>query len=440
MSGPRVGSLFSGTGALDLAVHQVLNAEPAWFVENDPAASKVLAHHWSQVPNYGDVTAVDWAQVEPVDLLAGGFPCTDVSSAGKRAGLRPGTRSGLWSHMAYAISVLRPRLVVIENVRGLLSTEAHRDVEPGAEALGDGPSQPVLRALGAVLGDLSDCGYVGRWVGLRAADVGAPHGRFRVFITAWPAAHSPDFGHQWGRGARHGWAGPADGDLTATDTSGGELQRWGVGGVLAGPQGTGEGERPERERDRHATGDGRAAPADTPCDGRGEGRPEPAGLLRGSDAALGGDAAAADASCAARGGAEPEHLAQATGRTAEPGERTGAIAWGDYGPAIRRWERALGRLAPAPTVLSGAYLAMIRRRKARKDHRPVGMRGSLAPRRQLSPAFTEWMMGWPQGWVTAVPGLSRNEQLKLCGNGVVPAQCIAALRWLLSDEIGRPAA
>lgn len=80
------------------------------------------------------------------------------------------------------------------------------------------------------------------------------------------------------------------------------------------------------------------------------------------------------------------------------------MAWGDYGPAVARWELILGRLAPAPTQ--------------------TGKRGG----RQLSPLFVEFLMGLPAGWVTAVPGLSRNEQLKLLGNGVVPQQCAAAIR------------
>lgn len=112
--------------------------------------------------------------------------CQDVSAAGRRAGIRDGTRSGLWSYFAEAINQLRPKYVVIENVRGLLSAEAHR-VESDPDAVGDGSSRPILRALGAVLGDLSDIGYDAQWTTVAAASVGACHRRERVFILATPA-------------------------------------------------------------------------------------------------------------------------------------------------------------------------------------------------------------------------------------------------------------
>lgn len=215
------GSMFSGYGGLDLAVEAAIpGARPAWFVEVDPAPARVLAAHWPGVPNLGDVTKVDWSQVEPVRILTQGFPCQDVSHAGKRAGLTPDSRSGLWSYSAHAISVLRPELVIIENVRGLLSAKAERspdaaDIDPDAleeshaQALraaadqaeqardvgpedgdvgDDEPAGPVhLRAMGAVLGDLADLGYDAKWRGVLAADAGAPHARFRVFIVARPA-------------------------------------------------------------------------------------------------------------------------------------------------------------------------------------------------------------------------------------------------------------
>lgn len=203
----RVGSLFSGYGGLDLAVEHALGAETIWFSENNEHVARIFAHHWPDAPNLGDITTIDWRTVPPVDVLCGGFPCQDVSTVGKRAGLAPGTRSGLWSHMAEAIEALQPQLVVIENVRGLLSSPAVRaplegdddaqrnpepaipddatlrNLEPDPWGLGDLATRP-LRAAGAVLGDLADLGMDAQWVGLPASLVGAPHPRLRVFILA----------------------------------------------------------------------------------------------------------------------------------------------------------------------------------------------------------------------------------------------------------------
>jgi DNA (cytosine-5)-methyltransferase 1 len=190
----KIGSLFSGYGGLDLAVMNVTGAEVAWHCEWEDAPSKILDKHFLGVPNYKDVTKVDFTSVEPVDILTGGFPCQDLSLAGKRAGLKDGTRSGLWSEFARAIEELKPRLVVIENVRGLLSaTATNPHLEQCAWCMGEsGDGEPPLRALGAVLGDLADLGMDAKWTGVRAADAGAPHNRFRVFIIAYPAIRNSD--------------------------------------------------------------------------------------------------------------------------------------------------------------------------------------------------------------------------------------------------------
>lgn len=201
----RIGSLFSGYGGLDMGVQAVLGGEVAWHVEYDEAPSRILKHHWPAVPNYGDITKVDWTAVPPVDILTGGFPCQDLSLAGRRKGMRPGTRSGLWADFAKAIDQLRPSLVVIENVRGLLSgcAESETDSELGpcprcADPDSGAKHAPNVRALGRVLIDLARIGYDARWVGLRASDAGAPHERFRVFVAAYPAHIRPNWtGHSW---------------------------------------------------------------------------------------------------------------------------------------------------------------------------------------------------------------------------------------------------
>ena len=181
----KIGSLFSGYGGLDQAVISVTGATLSWHCEWEDAPSKILEAHFPGIPNYKDVSKVDWANVEPIDILTGGFPCQDLSLAGKRAGLKEGTRSGLWIEFAKAIEILKPRMVVIENVRGLLSATAHSDLEHCAWCVGEaGNGEPSLRALGAVLGSLADLGYDAKWTGLRASDAGAPHNRSRVFIVA----------------------------------------------------------------------------------------------------------------------------------------------------------------------------------------------------------------------------------------------------------------
>ena len=181
----KIGSLFSGYGGLDLAVSKLTGAEVAWHCEWEDAPSKILEAHFPGVPNYRDVSEVDFTQVEPVDILTGGFPCQDLSLAGKRAGLKEGTRSGLWSEFHRAIQEIKPKLVVIENVRGLLSAKANNGMEYSDEVLGILNGKPAIRALGAVLGDLADIGYDAKWSGVRASDAGAPHQRFRVFIIAY---------------------------------------------------------------------------------------------------------------------------------------------------------------------------------------------------------------------------------------------------------------
>ena len=154
------GSLFSGIGGIDLGLERA-GMTCKWQVEIDPWCRKVLAKHWPNVRRYEDVSAVGGDTLEPVELIAGGFPCQDVSVAGQRAGIQDGNRSGLWSEFHRIIRELRPRYVFVENVPGLLTN-----------------------GMGRVLGDLADIGYDAEWEVLSAADVGAPHLRKRVFIVA----------------------------------------------------------------------------------------------------------------------------------------------------------------------------------------------------------------------------------------------------------------
>ena len=182
----RHGSLFSGYGGIDRAIADVFGAETAWVSDVDPGANRILAHRYPDAPNLGDITKVDWSAVEPVHIISGGSPCPDLSLAGRRAGMTEGTRSNLWVSMREAIAVLKPTYVVWENVRGAMSAKADSGLEHCPGCMGDpGDEKRHLRALGRVLGDLADLGYDAQWHGLRAADVGACHGRWRVFVLAY---------------------------------------------------------------------------------------------------------------------------------------------------------------------------------------------------------------------------------------------------------------
>lgn len=338
-------SMCSGYGGLDLAVAAVLDTRLLWVADNDDDAARVLAHRFPGVPNLGDLTGIDWGAVPVPDVLTAGFPCQDLSYAGRGAGIKEGTRSGLWHTIAAAVDTLRPRLLVLENVRAIVTRRPGLDV---------------------VLADLARLGFDANWTCLRASDIGAAHPRERWFCLAWPA----------------------------TDAEG---------------------------------------------HGRQQGRPQPTRFLWGPHAAFGGHDAAADAAHLrhqrgghARGrwdGPTYRHLAapdpdrsRREGRTCDPqreqidgtpAARRGesGIDWGPYAPAIHRWETTLDRPAP----------------------RPVEPGRGGKPR--LSPRFSEWLMGLPAGWVTDVPGISRNGYLRLIGNGVVPLQAAAAVAALLPEHL-----
>jgi DNA (cytosine-5)-methyltransferase 1 len=158
-----VGDLFSGIGGFSLAA-EWMGWRTAWFSEIDPFASRVLAHHWPDVPNLGDITKVDWSTVPRVDVVTGGFPCQPHSLAGQRKGSHD--ERDLFDEIIRCIGVVRPRFVVLENVPGLFTSESGR-------------------FFGRVLGAVAACGYDAEWQVISAADVGAPHLRERVWIVAY---------------------------------------------------------------------------------------------------------------------------------------------------------------------------------------------------------------------------------------------------------------
>jgi DNA (cytosine-5)-methyltransferase 1 len=157
----RIGSLFSGIGGLELGLEQSGIGHTVWQVEQSQYCRDVLARHWPGVAQYDDVCKVGVSNLEPVELICGGFPCQDVSGAGKGAGLA-GARSGLWYEFLRIVEELHPNWVVVENVAS------------GAK-----------RWVDNIRGDLGRSGYETIPVPISAADCGAPHRRARIFVIGY---------------------------------------------------------------------------------------------------------------------------------------------------------------------------------------------------------------------------------------------------------------
>jgi DNA (cytosine-5)-methyltransferase 1 len=156
----KIGSLCTGYGGLDMAVEAYFGAKTAWVSEIDKHACKVIDARINK-PNIGNLKIVNWAEVEPVDIITAGYPCQPFSNAGLRKGVLD--ERHLWPYIKQAISTIRPSIVCLENVRGHFGL-GFRDV----------------------LTDLASIGYDVRWTLIRASDVGAPHRRERLFIVAYP--------------------------------------------------------------------------------------------------------------------------------------------------------------------------------------------------------------------------------------------------------------
>lgn len=188
----RVLDLFSGIGGFSLGLERAGGFETVAFCEIEPFPRRVLGKHWPEVPCYDDVRTLTAARLAAdgisVDVICGGFPCQDISAAGRRQGLG-GARSGLWSEYARLVCELGPRFVVVEN---------------SAELLGSG--------IDDVLSDLASLRYGARWDCIPAAVLGAPHGRDRVWIVAYAeeieGVYEPDLGDQlrrWVSDPRNAW-------------------------------------------------------------------------------------------------------------------------------------------------------------------------------------------------------------------------------------------
>lgn len=170
--------LFSGIGGFSLglerAEHNGKKFKTVAFCEIEEFPRKVLAKHWPEVPCYRDVRELTAEQlvrdgIGQIDVITGGFPCQDISTAGKQAGIGEGTRSGLWSEIVRLTCELRPQFVIVENVSNLLR----------------GPSERPGAWFGRVLGDLAECGYDAEWENIPAGAMLHEHRRERVWLVAY---------------------------------------------------------------------------------------------------------------------------------------------------------------------------------------------------------------------------------------------------------------
>ena len=158
----RIGSAFSGIGGFELGLERAIpNSKTLWQVEQNTFCQKILRKHWPDAKIYDDVREVGAHNLEPVDIFCAGFPCQDISVAGKGEGLN-GEKSGLWWECFRIISELRPRIIVLENVAAI-----------------------TFRGGREVVGSLASIGYDTEWQVISARMFGAPHIRRRWFLVGY---------------------------------------------------------------------------------------------------------------------------------------------------------------------------------------------------------------------------------------------------------------
>lgn len=382
--GMRVGSLCTGFGGLDIAVGNVFGGELVFVADNDRYVSEWLDFRFGDVPNLGDVGLLDG--LPDCDVLTAGFPCQPVSVAGKRKGV--GDVRWLWDDIERCVGGMGrpPGLLFFENVRGLLSANNGG-------------------AMGRVVEGLAGLGYVGRYGVVSAASVGACHRRERVFIVARFA-----------------------------DSSGGGFDSWpglGEGAAWVGGERFGDG----------GGGVGRRFPTPTGRDYKGRNQRDDDSCLPGAVLKLPTPVASWHKYRLGGSSQQPNSLAAMASR---------GDTFGPYAAAVAGWEPIVGRPAPDPAVAytkrkrtgvdtsgsggqgresaSVGKRTVVRPGNGEADAEGVAAGGELLDKR-LNTLFVEWMMGLPEGWVTD-SGLSRHQQLKMLGNGVVPQQAEHALRLL----------
>jgi len=308
----KIGSLCTGYGGLDLAVETFFNAEMVWCAENDKYASKVIEARFNK-PNLGDIKQIDWASIEPIDILTAGYPCQPFSHAGHRKG--ENDKRHIWPDILKGISILRPKFIILENVRGHLSL-----------------------GFKEVLSDLAQNGYDAKWRIVRASDVGAPHQRARLFIIAY--SNSEGLQRTWNKANDS-----TDGIITNTNS--------------------------------HACEESRRTDSEISTKSRGFQARKDIGQAGGEHRC------SCEVNCNTNNQHQPHN-----GQMSKLGGRFAS-----------RCEMSMQDI---PNALV-------------ED--------------KLNAKFVEYMMGLPNGWVTDLD-LSRSQQLKMLGNGVVPQQAYHALELL----------
>ena len=408
----KVGSLCTGYGGYELGLQSVIeDVEVSWYAENDKDCSKIMALHHPEVPNLGDLTEVDWEEVPQVDILTAGFPCQPVSLSGIRKGEED--ERWLWDDIENALCILRPPIVLLENVAGILT-------------LGGA----------VILGSLTEIGYDARWSIVRASDAGACHQRARWFCVAKDTSSFRAGARQTGtiRGASRE---QRTLQRERREDSGNTIRPSGSSDfsrhtdqlhtdLLESRRSTDADSDNERCEERNSTTIPiretvveTASNSDFTADSSSLGFKEGSRQLqttrgrqktkRGAGNAELSRSDKDDADSDSRGLQKfwAEHGLGETSEqpSVEPARNDDdTVDWGQFTKGISRWEQATGRTAPRPTDERG-----------------------------LNPSFVEWMMGVPENHVCN-QGLSRTAELKMLGNGIVPQQCALALCVLLGDE------
>lgn len=482
-------STFSGMGGLDIGIRKVFPmAETVAVADIDKGANAVLAYRYPHVPNLGDVSTIDWSEWSSlgIDILAGSFPCQDLSAAGKREGLTKGTRSGLWFELFRACDELRPRYLVAENVPGLLSaTSAESRKYTAIGPKGGKKNKVTNRAMGIVVKDMISLGYAISWVTVSASDIGAPHKRSRVFMVAFRDAEDvPQYDRDEVKPTLRldddRWI---DGNL---DEFGDVWPKCGVaieGTVWSRTLSAQNGTHPRLLGTPQAH-DAHGQPGDTfnkknlvrdvlslfptpvtndmgenktvewwdewaPRQKSSTGSPAPHGrspsievrklfpTIIASEADWSGPKQRSSSGRPSLSGLMADNQFLLPTTTAADANASGSAGYGGntfctLTDAVVRQPERWGEYAHAVAQWENAT------RPAPEPTEPTGKGGAA----RLSPRFAEWMMGLDDGWITdpeiwknwRTSSGARRAQIKIAGTGVVPQQCAYALRLILGDE------